>query len=187
MLPLFAVSMTSGILLSSCSQDEKTERNEAKKADDKPPKRTTIPKQKKGKTKSSFSLLEQLHKDTVLRRVRLPRYDENFIPESLLTAKTMEVIDGQTIEASDVSMELYNPEGSVKARTKMRQALYREDTSTLEGKQAIYIEGKGFRVSGSGIVYHTLTGRGFVLGPVSTLIQTNERESPNKNLKRPTN
>jgi len=123
------------------------------------------------KTKSSFSILDRIHKDTVLKRIRLPRYDKNFIPLSLLSAEKMEVIGGQQIRADGVSVELYNPDGSIKARTKMRHAHYKEDTATLEAKEAIYIDGEGFKASGSGLVFDLETRRGFVLGPASTIFQ----------------
>ena len=72
--------------------------------------------EKDAKKKSNIALLGQLHNDTILRQVRLPRYDENFNPLSLLHAERMEVLGGETIEARDVSLELYNQDGSVQAQ-----------------------------------------------------------------------
>jgi len=175
-VPLSCVVIAS-ICLASCTEDKKTRSKKTgknkqstsiKNSEKSPP---DVQEQSNKKTKSSFSILEQLHNDTVLRRVRLPRYDKDFTPLSLLTAETMKVIDGETIDAEHVSMELYNPDGSIKARTKMRHAIYKENTDTLEAKEAIYIDGSNFKISGSGMVYDFENERGFVLGRGSTLFQ----------------
>ncbi len=120
------------------------------------------------KNKSGLALLERLHKDTVLRQVRLPRYDENFNPLSLLTAKKMNVIDGNRIEASEVSLELYDKDGGVKARTKVNRAIYTEQDAILRAEEAIYMSGEKFKVSGSGMIYEINTGQAFIIGPGSS-------------------
>lgn len=178
--PTFLALLTI-ITLSSCAEDKKTGKQKAV-PDEEAATATARPDTEPAEDEddnatSSFSILGQLHKDTVLKRIRLPRYDKDFTPRSLLSADTMQVINGDIIEAEHVSMELYHPDGSLKARTKMRRAIYREDDSTLEAREAIFIHGPGFKASGSGLVYDTITGRGFVLGPASTLFQIKE-ETP---------
>ena len=106
-----------------------------------------------------------------MRQVRLPRYDENFNPLSLLTAKTMNVIDGNRIEASDVSLELYDKDGVVKARTKVNRAIYTEHDAILRAEEAIYMSGDKFKVSGSGMIYEIDTGQAFITGPGSSLFE----------------
>ncbi len=124
--------------------------------------------EKDAKKKSNIALLGQLHNDTILRQVRLPRYDENFNPLSLLHAERMEVLGGETIEARDVSLELYNLDGSVQAHTKVRRAIYQEKEAILKAEEAIYISGKDFKASGTGMVYDINTGQGFIVGPASS-------------------
>ena len=121
------------------------------------------------KKKSSIALLGQLHSDTVLRQVRLPRYDENFNPLSLLHADRMEVINGDTVEARDVSLELYNENGDIQARTKVKRATYKENDAILKAEEAIYISGRDFQASGAGMVYDINTGQGLIIGPASSL------------------
>ena len=178
-------------MLCSCAEKKKSGNHQ----NEQPKQETALPKQatsentpsadpdqdEETKTKSGFSLLAQLHKDTILRRVRLPRYDQDFNPLSLLSAEEMEVIDGQTIEAHDVSMEMYEADGRVKARTKMRRAIYEEQTATLRASEAIYIQGSGFQASGSGLVYDTLSGRGFIVGPASTLFHIEQSQPTDTN------
>ena len=171
----FAIAAT---LLHSCSEDKTAN------MPNKPPKKELVKTPKTKKTpdkpaaqkdqqdsnkKSNIVLLNQLHKDTVLREVRLPRYDENFNPLSQLNAERMQVIDGNTIEAHDVSMDLYDRDGSVKANTKVRQAIYTEENAILRAQEAIYIRGVNFKISGTGMVYEINTGQGFITGPASSL------------------
>lgn len=187
--------MIAGISLASCSDDRQATENKQNPPDKNPPAsspnnemvqtttaETDTLEQNDKKTKSSFSILEHLHKDTVMKRIRLPRYDENFTPLSLLSADKMEVIGGRQIKADGVSVELYNPDGSTKARTKMRHAHYKEDTATLEAKEAVYIKGEGFQASGAGLVFDLETRRGFVLGPASTRFQI-KPPNPSKDTK----
>ena len=81
----------------------------------------------------------------------------------------MEVIGGETIEARDVSLELYDQDGSVQARTKVRRAIYQENDAILKAEEAIYISGEDFKASGTGMVYDINTGQGFITGPASSL------------------
>jgi hypothetical protein len=168
------------VLLTACTDDKKPKNLQTKELQTKelqesekikkPVKDLAVSsKQKDAKKKSKIALLGQLHNDTILRQVRLPRYDENFNPLSLLHAERMEVIAGQTIEARDVSLELYNQDGSVQARTKVRRAIYHENDAILKAEEAIYISGEDFKASGSGMVYDINTGQGFIVGPASSL------------------
>lgn len=176
--------------LASCAEDKKGDAKKTGENKQSTPKKNLAKsppdsrEQGDKKTKSSFSILEQLHKDTILRRVRLPRYDKDFTPLSLLTADTMKVINGETIDAEHVSMELYNPDGSIKARTKMHHATYNENDGILEAKEAIYIDGPAFQTSGSGLFYEMNTGRGFLVGPGSTLFQIKQSGSSTGSIKK---
>ncbi|MGB1936211.1 MAG: hypothetical protein ACPHVK_01810 [Akkermansiaceae bacterium] len=166
-----------GVFLASCSDGRKASASQPKQGKEKlaQPKKAANsaenPEQQDREKKSSLALLGQLHKDTVLRQVRLPRYDENFNPLSLLTAKTMNVIDGNRIEASDVSLELYDKDGVVKARTKVNRAIYTEHDTILRAEEAIYMSGDKFKVSGSGMIYEINTGQAFITGPGSSSFQ----------------
>ncbi len=162
------------ILLTACTDDNKPKDLQTKELQEsektnKSVKGLAVSSEKKdAKKKSNIALLGQLHNDTILRQVRLPRYDENFNPLSLLHAERMEVLGGETIEARDVSLELYNLDGSVQAHTKVRRAIYQEKEAILKAEEAIYISGKDFKASGTGMVYDINTGQGFIVGPASS-------------------
>ena len=157
---------------SSLSQTEKEPNKIEAKA-------TNLSSQSKPKKKkSSLSLLGQMHSDTVLRQVRLPRYDENFKPLSLLHADRMEIIKGNTVEARDVSLELYDENGDIQARTKVKRATYKENDAILKAEEAIYISGKDFQTSGAGMVYDINTGQGFIIGPAASLFYLKSKPVP---------
>ena len=129
--------------------------------------------------KGAFSALDILPEGSILRRVRLPRYDENFAPTSLLTAETLTVLDKDRIDGLDISIELYAKDGSLDARTKMRRAIYNQKLSTLEASEAIFIEGKSYVANGTGLIFDWKSNRGFLLGPASTKFQ---RTTPPKSI-----
>ena len=170
--PWFMVTMII-VALTACQENKEAKASTPSQAEEKTQiteeiKETAL-KPEPEKKKSSIALLGQLHSDTVLRQVRLPRYDENFNPLSLLHADRMEVIKGDTIEARDVSLELYNENGDIQARTKVKRAIYKENDAILKAEEAVYISGKDFKASGAGMVYDINTGQGFIIGPASSL------------------
>ena len=63
-------------------------------------------------------------------------------------------MDSHRIEAEDVTIELYEKDGSLQATSKMRKAIYDQKKSTLHAKQAIYVDGKNYRASGAGLIFH---------------------------------
>ncbi len=118
--------------------------------------------------KGAFPTLDILPEGSILRRVSLPRYDENFVPISLLTAETMTVLDKGRIDGLGVTIHLYAKDGSIDARTKMRHAIYDQKLSTLKVNEAISIQGKSYLANGTGMIYDWKSNRGFLLGPANT-------------------
>jgi len=118
--------------------------------------------------KGAFPTLDILPEGSILRRVRLPRYDEGFVPISLLTAETMTVLDKDRIDGLGITIHLYAKDGSIDARTKMRHAIYNQKLSTLHASEAIFIEGRSYLANGTGMVFDWKSNRGFLLGPAIT-------------------
>ncbi len=167
--------------LTACKDVKQTEAsslNQAKKRPNKVKDTNSSLQSKQKKEKSSLSLLGQMHSDTVLRQVRIPRYDENFKPLSLLHADRMEVINGNTVDARDVTLELYADNGEIQASTKVKRATYKENDAILNAEEAIYISGKDFQTSGAGMVYDINTGQGFIIGPAASLFHLKSKPVP---------
>lgn len=138
------------------------------------------------KAKPAFPTLDILPEGSILRRVRLPRYDKDFNPTSLLSADKLTVLDRARIEGEGINIELYGKDGSVQAQTKMRHAIYNQTDSSLRATEAIYIKGKNYLASGTGLIFDWTTKRGFLLGPASTLFQTDQPDkTTSMQLRRP--
>jgi len=143
-------------------------------------------KEEKIKKQTAFPTLDILPEGSILRRVRLPRYDKDFNPTSLFTAEKLTVIDQAHIEADDVTIDRYGKDGSVEMSTKMRHAVYNQTLSTLNANQAIYIKGKTYLASGTGLIFDMKSQRGFLNGPATTVFQLPPSDSPSDSPEAPT-
>ena len=118
--------------------------------------------------KSAFPSLDILPEGSILQRVRLPRYDKDFNPSSLLKADKLTVVDSSKIDGENVTIELYEKTGKVQAHVEMRHAIYDQKDSTLHANESITVHGESFEASGKGLVFHWQSKRGFLLGPATT-------------------
>ncbi|MCP5534795.1 MAG: hypothetical protein H7A51_01010 [Akkermansiaceae bacterium] len=170
----------------SCSKSQQETRKETQqKAEDK------IIAKEEEKAKAAFQTLDILPQGSILRSVRFPRYDKDFTPLSLFTADKLTVLDGHQIEAEGIHMQIYGKNGNVTAPTtiKMRRAVYSQkhadhEHSLLKASEAILIRGPkkdpdsgpSYIASGTGLIYDLDTGRGFLLGPASTLFHIEQSD-----------
>lgn len=129
-------------------------------------------------TKSAFPSLDILPEGSVLQRVRLPRYDKDFKPTTLLTADKLTVLDQNRIDGEQVNIELYDQEGQVQAHAEMRHAIYNQKKSTLHANHAITLKGKSYSASGKGLIFHWISKRGFLIGPATTEFILNSPDTP---------
>ena len=118
--------------------------------------------------KSAFPSLDILPEGSILQRVRLPRYDKDFNPSSLLKADKLTVVDSSKIDGENVTIELYEKTGKVQAHVEMSHAIYDQKDSTLHANESITVHGESFEASGKGLVFHWHSKRGFLLGPATT-------------------
>lgn len=135
--------------------------------------------EKENQTKSSFPTLDILPEGSILQRVKLPRYDKDFNAISLLKADKLTVLSDQKIDGENISIELYNKDGTTQAHTDMRHAVYNQQTSSLHATQSIHIRGEGFQASGTGLIFNWKpTHHGFLSGPAFTEISLSQKKSP---------
>jgi len=131
----------------------------------------------KEKLKSAFPALDILPEGSILQRVRLPRYDKDFNPTSLLTADKLTVVDSHRIDGKNVTIELYNQKGKVQAHTEMHHAIYNQKNSTLRASEAITLKGENYWAQGRGLIFHLIDKRGFLIGPAKTQFITNQPDT----------
>ncbi|MGJ8678087.1 MAG: hypothetical protein ACSHX0_11260 [Akkermansiaceae bacterium] len=123
---------------------------------------------KSGAKDSSFPGLNLLPEGSIINDVKLPRYDIDFQPLSLLTADTITVKADSIIDADNAHVELYNPDGSIKMQTQMEHAIYHQQSSILSSPQKVVITGSRFQATAQGITLHEKTLQGFLKGPAIT-------------------
>ncbi len=134
----------------ACTDDKQAKRSpnkELKKLRTTANQNSPMSRRKRRQKEISIALLGQTHKDT-FKASKTPAYDENFNPLSLLHADRMEVLRGNTIEARDVSLELYDKDGASRRHQGQTSHLPRKD-AILRAEEAIYISGKDFQSIGN--------------------------------------
>ncbi|MBG7606637.1 MAG: hypothetical protein IZT59_01185 [Verrucomicrobia bacterium] len=115
--------------------------------------------------KSPIALLPN---GSVLHGVLLPRYDAQRRLVGDLKAETMTLIDGDRIQGEDVLIRFYNPDRTPSGRVELTRALFDQEKSSLTAKQEVKLTRAPLTATGGGLVYSFDSGKGFLLGPVST-------------------
>lgn len=115
--------------------------------------------------KSPIALLPN---GSVLHGVLLPRYDAQRRLVGDLKAETMTLIDGDRIQGEDVLIRFYNPDRTPSGRVELTRALFDQEKSSLTAKQDVKLTRDRLTATGGGLVYSFDSGKGFLLGPVST-------------------
>lgn len=163
---------------------------ETSEASSKPTKVTRVTKPQKAnkpikKSRSGFPDLKMLPEGSYLKEVKIPRYDKDFNPISLLTAENVKVGDLSVIDAQNVYIELYHEDHSVKLKSRMKQAYFDQRNSTLRSTMSTTLEGSNFIAKGSSLTIHEASGQGFLVGPCFTkFTKPHKKASTAMNLKK---
>ena len=111
-----------------------------------------------------------LPEGSTLNAVMLPRYDTQRRLKSVLRSPEMRITDASTIEADEVSIDVYRPDGGRRGRVELGQAVYRQNRETVTARKTVRIASDDLDACGSGAEFHIPTNRGFLLGPVDCRI-----------------
>jgi len=122
-------------------------------------------KEKKSELTPPLPTLDILPKGSILQRVRIPRYDKNYHPTSLLTADKLTVVTRNQIDGENIHIYLYNSKGEIQAQTCMRKASYNQQSSILHATESISLNNKQFKAKGTALFLHIPSKRGFLVGP----------------------
>ena len=119
---------------------------------------------------------------SVLSGVLLPRYDENHRLAGVLHAKSMTLVSAEILDAETVSIELFNPDRSPRARLDLTQARFDQTTGTLHVNHSVTLRFDSISATGSGLAYEINQAQGFLMGPTTTRIQApaNPSETPRR-------
>ncbi|NNJ86381.1 MAG: hypothetical protein HKP20_04340 [Akkermansiaceae bacterium] len=177
-----ALAIATMAIAASCSSEKKETKA---KEEPKPVEQSVAESEPQEESKTAFPTLNILPEGSILRRVKLPRYDQDFRPLSLLEADKLTVIDQNQIAAEGITVIMYEPNGQIRGQTEMQQAVYNQQSSTMVAKEAITMSGDDYTATGSGMVLNFKHGRGFLLGPATTVFQIKESDSQKKSDKKP--
>ena len=130
--------------------------------------RDFAPVESPGKQKISVSSL--LPPGSLLAGVMLPRYDQDRRLVGVLRAKTMTLVNSEILDGAIVSVELFNPDSSRRARIDLIKARFDQGKGTLSAKETVQISAERLTASGTGLIYEVDQSEGFLLGPATTRI-----------------
>ncbi len=127
--------------------------------------------------------LEILPAGSILKNIRIPRYNKNYTTSSLLTADQLKVINDKEIHGSNVSISLYDETGKIKTRSTLNSVNYNQASGLIASRENLEFSGGSFIASGQGLILDWQNHRGFLLGKNKSLIYINKRSSMNKSNK----
>lgn len=121
-------------------------------------------------TKPRIPIISMLPDGSQLKRVMLPRYDENHKLVAVLKADAMTLVNPEQVAGRIVSFEMYNPDQSLRGRADLQQATYYQKAGLLDSRQPVQIHSDRMDATGSGIYYLLDSGKGFMRGPATTTL-----------------
>ena len=120
--------------------------------------------------KPRLPALELLPAGSILKKISIPRYNQDYSPSSLLTADVIEVISDNEIQGSNVTISLYDETGKIKTRTKLNGVNFNQQTGKIISKENLTFSGGTFTTSSQGLILDWETHCGFLLGKNQTII-----------------
>ena len=106
-----------------------------------------------------------------LKGVMLPRYDKDRKLVGVLSSQTMRLVNAGRIDGQAVTIELFNPDQTPKGRIDLTSATLFKETGIVTTREPVEIKSDQMTASGSGIHYSLNQGRGFLLGPTTTVLK----------------
>lgn len=111
-----------------------------------------------------------------LQGVMLPRYDENHKLVGVLKSRAMTLVTAGQIAGTAVSVEFFNPDQSPRGRIDLARAVIYQDKGLLAANEPVEIKSTRISAGGSGLYYSFTHGKGFLLGPATTIIKAPPRQ-----------
>ena len=122
-------------------------------------------------SKSKMSALSLLPDGSQLKGVMLPRYDEDHNLVEVLKAKTMILLNSEQIAGETVAIEFFNEDHSPRGRVDLTKATFYHARRILEARETVDIKSDRYMAHGCGLYYAFEEGKGFLLGPATSIIQ----------------
>lgn len=122
------------------------------------------------KSGSVLPALKVLPAGSVLSGVRIPRYNADYTPASMLTAKQLKIISKQQIRGSSVGLTLYDNTGAITAKTHLNTIDYNQRSELIKTSENLKFSSPQFKSTSQGLILDWKNRRGFLLGKNHTII-----------------
>lgn len=132
--------------------------------------------------------LEVLPINSTLSNVTIPRFDENRNRAAYLKADRMEILsDGPEkngkqpilVDCTGITLRILDRKGSDSLDVDMRRAKYRLGPGILKVEEQILAKSPRFQIAGEGGVFHLDSRRGFIFGPLQSIIRNEQPQASN--------
>jgi hypothetical protein len=110
-----------------------------------------------------------------LKGVILPRYDENQRLTGVLKSEAVSLVSADQMAGEIVSVELFNPDQTPKARIDLVSATFYQEKGLIRANEPVEMKSDQLTASGSGLYYSFTSGKGFLLGPVTTILKPQKK------------
>ena len=124
--------------------------------------------------KNPISLLPD---GSVLKGVLLPRYDPARRLVADLKVETMTLIDEEHVQGENVLIRFYNPDRTLRGKAFLENALFDQAKSRVIAREPVQVTNDNLVAKGNGLSYDLQSGKGFLIGPVSTWIKSPPKTS----------
>jgi len=129
--------------------------------------------------KRQISVASLLPPGSLMSGVLLPRYDENRRLVGVLRAKSMTLVTSEILDGEAVSIELFNPDRSPRARMDLTKARFDQAKGTLQARETVTMNFDSISAVGTGLIYEIDKAQGILLGPTTTHIKASPNTTMN--------
>ena len=133
-----------------------------------------------GKAHNVLPALKVLPAGSILKNVRIPRYNKDYSPASILVAKQLKIINDHQILGKHVDITLFDDTGVTKFKTHLTSLNYDQAKGLLKSSENLTFSGSLFLAASQGLVLDWDNQRGFLLGKNQTIIYLKESHSMKK-------
>jgi hypothetical protein len=121
-----------------------------------------------GKTRAKIPAIALLPNGGQLKGVMLPRYNEKREQVGVLKAELMTLINAGQVDATQVTIEFFNPDQSPRARIDLLKATFYQEKGLVVTTDPVEIKSDRMTASGSALHYSITSGKGILSGPGTT-------------------
>ena len=127
-------------------------------------------------SKNKLPTLEILPAGSILKNIRIPRFNKDYTNHSLLKAEQLEVISADEIKGTNVNICLFD-DGGERTQTTMDSVSINQQTGLITCYENLTFESEAFQASSQGLAIYLEKHCGFLLGRNQTIIYIKESDS----------